>query len=133
MPVERVSKAFKDISMTFQTNPINRDLIALKNETAIARSIRNIVFTYPGERFFEPIMGYGPNQALFENLDLSYATKIEDDIKVSIKNYERRVKLIDVQVEPLYDENAFNIIIKYNIVGVDIPAQQLAFVLQPTR
>ena len=133
MPVERVSKAFKDISMTFQTNPLNRDLIALKNETAIARSIRNIVFTYPGERFFEPLVGYGPNQALFENLDLSYATKIEDDIKVSIKNYERRVKLIDVQVEPLYDENAFNIIIKYNIVGVDIPAQQLSFVLQPTR
>ena len=53
MPLERVSQGFKDLSMTFKRNPLNDDLIALKNETAIARSIRNIVFTVPGERFFD--------------------------------------------------------------------------------
>ena len=133
MPVERVSKSFKDLSMTFQANPLNRDIIVIKNETAISRSIRNLIFTYPGERFFEPLIGYGPNQSLFENLDEAYASKIEDDIRISIKNFEPRVKLIDVTVEPVFEDNTFNIIIKYNIVGVDLPAQQLSFVLQPTR
>ena len=57
MPLQRVSQGFKDISMTFQENPLNNDLIALKNENAIARSIRNIVFTLPGEKFFDPNFG----------------------------------------------------------------------------
>lgn len=133
MPVERVSKSFKDLSMSFQANPLNRDIIAIKNETAIARSIRNLVYTYPGERFFEPLLGYGPNKSLFENLDEAYASKIESDIRTAIKNFEPRVKLVDLTVEPIFDNNTFNIIIKYKIVGVDIPSQQLSFVLQPTR
>lgn len=133
MPVERVSKSFKDLSMSFQVNPLNRDLIAIKNETAIARSIRNLVYTYPGERFFEPLLGYGPNKSLFENLDEAYASKIESDIRTAIKNFEPRVNLVDLKVEPIFDNNTFNIIIKYKIVGVDIPSQQLSFVLQPTR
>ena len=49
MPLERVSQGFKDISMSFQSNPLNNDLIAIKNENAISRSLRNIVFTLPGE------------------------------------------------------------------------------------
>lgn len=133
MPVERVSKSFKDLSMSFQVNPLNKDLIEIKNETAIARSIRNLVFTYPGERFFEPLLGYGPNQSLFENLDEAYASKIESDIRNAINNFEPRVELVDLTVEPVFDDNTFNITIKYRIVGVDIPSQQLSFVLQPTR
>ena len=54
MPLERVSRGFKDLSMTFQSNPLNDDLIGLKNENAIARSVRNIVMTVPGEKFFQP-------------------------------------------------------------------------------
>ena len=48
MPLQSVSQGFKDISMTFQRNPLTGDLIALKNTNAITRSIRNIIFTYPG-------------------------------------------------------------------------------------
>ena len=133
MPLERVSQGFKDISMTFQNNPLNSDLIALKNETAIARSIRNIVFTLPGEKFFNPNFGSRVSRSLFENVDEISASIINDEIRNSINNFEPRVSLIDVQTIPDFDNGAFDVIIIYRVVGVDIPAQQLEFVLQPTR
>ena len=133
MPLQRVSKGFKDISMTFQTNPLNNDLIALKNETAIARSVRNIVFTLPGEKFFNPIFGSRLSKSLFENVDSISASVINDEIKNSIKNYEPRVSLINVQTDPDFDNNSFNVTIVYRIIGIDVQAQQLQFVLQSTR
>ena len=133
MPLERVSQGFKDISMTFQSNPLNSDLIALKNETAIARSIRNIVFTLPGEKFFNPNFGSRVSRSLFENIDEISASIINDEIRNSINNFEPRVSLIDVQTIPDFDNGAFDVNIIYRVVGADIPAQQLEFVLQPTR
>jgi phage baseplate assembly protein W len=133
MPLERVSQGFKDISMTFQSNPLNRDLIALKNETAIARSVRNIVFTLPGEKFFNENFGSKVSRSLFENIDEISASIINDEIRNSIANYEPRVRLIDVQTTPDYDNNGFNVVIVYRIVGIDVQPQQLQFVLQPTR
>ena len=133
MPLERVSQAFKDISATFQTNPLNGDLIAIKNETAIARSIRNIVFTLPGEKFFDEDFGSDISQALFENIDDISANIIQDQIRDSITNYEPRVRLIDVITKPNFDNNQFDVSIVYEIIGIDVPAQELQFVLQPTR
>ena len=133
MPVERVSKGFKDLSMTFQVNPVNYDLIALKNETAIARSIRNLVFTQPGEKFFNQNLGSRVSRQLFENMDAVSASFIEDEIRDTINKYEPRVRLVNVKVQPNYDENEFNVTIVYRIVGIDVLPQQLNFALQPTR
>jgi phage baseplate assembly protein W len=133
MPVERVSKGFKDLSMSFQVNPINYDLIALKNENAIARSIRNLVLTYPGERFFNQNLGSKVSRSLFENIDSISASVIKDEIENTIRNYEPRVDIIDVIVDPDYDNNNFNVTLKYYIIGIDVLPQQLSFALQPTR
>ena len=133
MPLERVSQGFKDISASFQTNPLNDDLIAIKNETAIARSIRNIVFTLPGEKFFDEDFGSDISRSLFENIDDISALRIKDEIRQSIINFEPRVDLIDVKVSPDFDNNAFNVTIIYEIIGADVPSQELQFVLQPTR
>jgi phage baseplate assembly protein W len=133
MPLERVSQAFKDISATFQTNPLNGDLIAIKNETAIARSIRNIVFTLPGEKFFDEDFGSDISRSLFENIDDISANLIQDQISQSIRNFEPRVRLRNVITDPNFDDNAFNVTIVYDIIGIDVPAQELQFVLQPTR
>jgi phage baseplate assembly protein W len=132
MPLERVSQGFKDLSMSFQVNPLNNDLIAIKNETAISRSIRNIVFTLPGEKFFNENFGSRVSKSLFENVDEISASIIKDEIENSINNYEPRVQLIEVQTIPDYDNGAFEVIINYRIIGADVPAQQLEFVLQPT-
>ena len=133
MPLERVSQGFKDISASFQTNPLNDDLITIKNETAIARSIRNIVFTLPGEKFFDEDFGSDISRSLFENIDSTSALFIREQIRDSITNFEPRVNLIRVDAIPLVDQHTFNVKIIYEIVGIDVPAQQLDFVLQPTR
>ncbi len=133
MPVERASKGFKDLSMSFQANPLNYDLIALKNESAIARSVRNLVLTQPGERFFNENLGSSISASLFENMDGMSASVIRDEIRSTIANYEPRVRLIDVIVSPNYDNNEFNVTIQYKIVGIDVLPQQLSFALSPTR
>ena len=133
MPLERVSQGFKDISMTFQSNPLNDDLIALKNENAIARSIRNIVFTLPGEKFFNSSFGSRITESLFDNIDEITATIIVDEITESIEINEPRVKLNDVKAFPDYDNNGFDVIITYEVIGTEIPTQELQFVLQSSR
>ncbi len=133
MPAERISKSFKDISLSFQVNPLNYDLIGIKNETAIARSIRNLVLTQPGERFFNQNLGSKVNRSLFENIDEISASIIKDEVENTIKNYEPRVKLIDVVVTPNFDDYEFTVSVSYFIVGVDVLPQQLSFALQPTR
>ena len=133
MPLERVSQGFKDLSMTFQANPLNDDLIVLKNANAIARSVRNIVFTLPGEKFFEPTFGSRITESLFENIHDITAAIIVDELRESIENFETRVQLIDVKAFPDYDNNTFDVTIVYEIIGIEIPAQELQFVLQSSR
>ena len=133
MPVERISRGFKDVSMSFQVNPITSDLIATKNETAIARSVRNLVLTRPGEKFFNPNLGSRVYETLFDNMDDISASIVEDDIRDTIDNYEPRVKLVSVKATPDYLGNAFDVVITYNIIGIDALPQQLAFALQSTR
>lgn len=133
MPVERVSLGFKDISLSLKTNPLTRDIIDIKNETAIARSVQNLVLTVNGERFFNPLIGSGVNRLLFENIDEFVADSIKTQIEISINNYEPRVELKSVEVTPNYDDNKFDVIIVYTIVGIDALPQQLSFALLPTR
>ena len=108
MPVQRVSKSFKDVSATFQVNPLNFDVIVINNANAIARSVRNLVFTIPGEKPFQPDVGSRVSALLFENMDQLTANSIEQEIKNTIDNFEPRVKLREVKVTPNYDSNEFN-------------------------
>ena len=95
MPLERVNNGFKDLSMSFQANPLSKDLIALKNANAIARSVKNIVFTLPGEKFFNQDFGSRITATLFENINDITANIIVDEITESIVRYEPRVQLIE--------------------------------------
>lgn len=133
MPVERISKGFKDISLSLQVNPLNYDIIEIKNETAIARSIRNLIFTLTGERFFNQTLGSNISQSLFESLDDVSAAVIQDEISNTIQNYEPRVDLISVDVSPNYDNYEFNVTIRYYIIGIDVLPQELSFALQSVR
>ena len=133
MPVERVSKGFRDISMSLEVNPINNDIIGVKNDTAIARSIRNLIFTVPGERFFNQDLGSKVSQILFDTVDDISASAIRDEIEETIIKYEPRVKLKDIRVKPDFDNYTFDVTIVYDIVGIDALTQQLNFALQPTR
>ena len=133
MPLERVSQGFKDVSMTFQKHPLTSDILALKNESAIARSVRNIVFTAPGEKFFDQDFGSRISRALFQNMTDISANIIKNEIKSSLRIYEPRVNVKRVEVTPNPDQNEYNVAIVYEIIGADVPAQELQFVLESTR
>jgi len=133
VPVQRRSKGFLDLSASFQANPMNSDLLVLKNENAIARSVRNLVLTIQGERPFSPILGSNVNNLLFENIDKLTAAAIRTEIRNTIENYEPRVEINEIIVNPNYDNNEFNVTVQYYIVGIDVPEQELTFALQPTR
>ena len=119
--------------MSFQVNPLTDDLIAIKNQTAISRSLRNLVLTLPGERFFNNDVGSRVIDLLFENMDDLTASSIQSEIENTIKNYEPRVKLLTTKVSANPASYEFDVIITYEIVGIDAQAQQLSFALQPTR
>ena len=133
MPVQRLSKGFKDLSASFQTSPLSSDLIALKNESAIARSVRNLVLTAQGERPFQPVLGTGVSRLLFENMDKLTASAIRSEIRTTIENYEPRVEINEILVEPDFEGNAMHVTLQYFIIGIDVPEQELTFALEPTR
>ena len=133
MPVQRISRGFKDLSASFQTNPLSNDLIALKNESAIARSVRNLVLTGRGERPFQPILGTGVSRLLFENMDKLTASAIRSELRTTIENYEPRVEINEIIVEADFERNAFDVTLQYFIIGIDVPEQELTFALEPTR
>ena len=133
MPVQRVSKPFKDISATFQTNPLNSDLIALKNENAISRSIRNLILTQPGDKPFQPDLGSEVYESLFETLDQITASSVQQQIENTIIKYEPRVDLRDVIVTANIPNNAFDVLINYEIIGIEASRQQITFALELTR
>ena len=133
MPVQRVSKPFKDISATFQTNPLNSDLIALKNENAISRSIRNLILTQPGDKPFLHDLGSEVYESLFETLDQITASSVQQQIENTIIKYEPRVDLRDVTVTANIPNNAFDVLINYEIIGIEASRQQITFALELTR
>jgi phage baseplate assembly protein W len=127
----RVSKQFKDISGTFKINPLNSDAIAIKNETAIARSVRNLIFTLTGEVPYSTI-GSSVNRLLFENMDAFTATALETEIRGVLTN-EPRINVISVDIVPNFDNNEFNVTLVYEIIGIDVPPQQLNVALVSAR
>jgi len=133
MPVERVSRGFKDISLSFKPHPITRDVIPLKNESAISRSVKNLVLTHLQERPFNPYLGSRLGESLFELMDTTSASLVSEEITSTIDNFEPRVKLRNVEVIPYYDSNAYDVTIVYEIVGIDAPPQQLNFLLESFR
>ena len=133
MAYKRVSRAFKDISLSFSPHPVTKDLPILKNEDAIKRSVRNVVETIPTEKFFNPDFGSDVYKSLFDFVDFGTANIIQDQIETSINNFEPRVDNVRVDVDPRPDENEFEVTVIYDIVGQEFPTQEFTFILESTR
>lgn len=133
MAIKRISRSFKDISLSFEPHPVTKDLATLKNERAIIRSVRNIVSTIPTERFFNSSFGSKVRAMLFNNPDYATIGVIRDQIINSINNFEPRVKNIQVDVNELYDDNSLEVTVIFDIIGQDFPTQEFTFILEATR
>jgi phage baseplate assembly protein W len=133
MDNRRISRAFKDISLSFEPHPITKDLPVLKNEAAIRRSVRNIVQTIPTEKFFNSLFGSDVRGSLFEFVDFGTASVISDQIQTSIENFEPRVNNLQVDVFPRPDLNEFEVTVTFDIIGQEFPTQEYSFLLEATR
>ena len=133
MVTQRVSRSFKDISLSFIPHPITSDLTILRNENAIVRSVRNLIETIPKERFFNSTLGSNVRSSLFDFVDFGTATNIKTEIETVISNYEPRIDNLTVEVDPQPDENTFEVTIIFDIVGQSIPSQSINFILEATR
>ena len=133
MAVQRISRAVKDISLSFDPHPVTKDLPVLTNERAIRRSVRNLVETIPTERYFNSTLGTNIRRSLFEFVDYATATIIEDQIINTVTFYEPRVSNLQVRVDPRPDDNSFDVKVVFDIVGLDVPTQQFSFLLEATR
>jgi phage baseplate assembly protein W len=133
MAIQRISRSFKDISLSFEPHPVTKDLPILKNENAIRRSVRNIVETIPTERFFNSLLGSDITRSLFENIDFGTSSVIQNQIEISINNFEPRVNNVIVEVDPNPDNNSFNVTVIFDIIGQEFPTQEYSFLLEATR
>ena len=133
MANRRISRAFKDISLSFDPHPVTGDLPVLKNEAAIRRSVRNIVQTIPTEKFFNPLFGSDIRGSLFDFVDFGTASVIADQIQTSIENFEPRVDNLEIQVFPRPDRNEFEVNVIFDIIGQEFPTQEYSFLLEATR
>ena len=133
MAIQRTSRAFKDISLSFSPHPVTKDLPVLLNERAITRAVRNLVETIPTERFFNSLLGTDIRDSLFENFTTTTVTVIEDQVRETIRNFEPRVGEIGVEVEARPDANELEVKVLFEIIGLDTPTQSFTFLLEPTR
>ena len=129
----RISRSFKDISLSFNMHPVTKDISVLKDANAIKRSVRNLVQTIPRERFFNSNLGSDVRSSLFDFVDFGTASVIQQQIETTIDNYEPRVDNLQVEVFPRPDRNEFEVNIYFNIIGQQFPTQAFQFILEATR
>ena len=133
MSAVRQSRRFKDISLSFRRLPVTNDVVAITNEDAIKRSVRNLVETINNERPFNSLIGSEVRNSLFEPADRDLLIRLETEIETSINNFEPRVNLRSVVASHPPDTNDISVEIIYDIIGLPTPTQELTFILQPTR
>ena len=133
MAIQRKSRAFKGISLSFSPHPVTKDLPVLTNERAIVRSVRNLVETIPTERFFNSLIGADIRGSLFENFTISTVSLIEDQIRTTVANFEPRVENLTIEVDGQPDNNSIDVNVIFDISGLDVPTQSFSFILEPTR
>jgi len=127
------SRAFKDINLSFKRHPVTNDVVTIRDEDAIKRSVRNIIFTILGEKPFEPDFGSTINESLFDLSTSLNEIRIADDITASLKRYEPRISDINVTVSLYPDSNEMNATVQYEIVGLPTPPQEVEVLLFPAR
>jgi phage baseplate assembly protein W len=132
MPIS-ISRSFKDISLSFSRHPVTNDILILKNEDAIKRSVLNLVQTQISERFFNNLLGTSVNSSLFELATQEIEIILKREIETVLNNFEPRIRLNNIEVEVIDDYNELTVKIVYDIVGLPLPLQNIEFILQPTR
>lgn len=129
----KISRGFKDFSLSFKKHPITNDIIAIFNEDAIKNSVTNLVRTTIGERFFQPSLGTNVEGSIFELSTTEISLALENEINQVLRNYEPRILVTSIEINASEDDYELEIIIEYNIIGIEPVDQVVNVILKPTR
>lgn len=133
--VDRRAK-YSDFKTSFAVHPLTQDLTLNTNEQAVARSIKNLIFTNPGERVFQNDIGSGILDSLFENIDEDFDIIAEDAVRDVISRYEPRAEIVNrpeigaygIVAEALPDQNAIRLEIYFRTINSPRPVRLQALV-----
>jgi len=117
----KVARLYKDFDMLFTKNALSGDINKKLDVNAVKQSIKTLLLTKPYERPFHPELGSALYQFLFENMDPQLGTNISTAVEQQIRNYEPRVDIMSISTEPDYDQNAYNVQIRFLIKGLNEP------------
>jgi len=126
-------QTFKDLSVTFKKHPVSNDLVSVKDKAAIVQAITALLLTRKGERPFQPQLGCGIQNVLFEPLDYGSAGIIRSEIKDVLNRYEPRITIDSIRCTPDDLNNGYEVEMSYTIVGRDDAPVAVEFFLERTR
>ena len=126
-------QTFKDLSVTFKKHPVSDDLVQVKDKAAIVQAITALLLTMKGERPFQPNLGCNVQRVLFEPLDYGSAGLIKSEIRNTLSRYEPRISIDGILCVPDYDNNGYEVELKYTIIGREDAPVAVEFFLERTR
>ena len=124
---------FKDLSITFKKHPVTNDLVTVKDKTAISQSIKSLLLTRRGERPFQPDLGSGLQDLLFEPMDYGSAALIKKEIRETLNRFEPRISITKLMCYPDLMNNGYDVELEYKIIGREDRAVALDIFLERTR
>ena len=124
---------FKDLSVTFKKHPVTDDLVTVKDKAAVAQSIKGLLLTRRGERPFQPELGSGLQNLLFEPMDYGSAALIKKEISDTLNRYEPRVSITRLYCFPDYGNNGYEVELEYVILDREDKPVALEIFLERTR
>lgn len=124
---------YKDLNIGFKPHPVTEDLMVVKNDADIRQSIKNLLLTRKGERLFNSKIGTGLMDLLFDQADFGNASLIRDEIIVLLSNYERRVRILELEVDVNFEDNGYDISLSYELIGRNDVPVTLEFFLESVR
>lgn len=121
MTTKAVNRIYSDLDLSFAAHPITGDVARKYDVNAVKQSLKVLILTNFYERPFQPKLGSPIYGMMFENIDMITANSLKLRIELLINKYEPRVRSQQIDVVPLFDQNAFKVSIYFYVVGVSDP------------
>jgi len=118
----RNKEIYSDFMTNFNAHPNTGMLLKRTNVEAVKRSLRNLLSTDKGERFFAPEFGGDIKKYLFEPADSITKENLKVSIGETIKRYEPRALVDTVNIALSNDEQTYIIDIIFRVINNPDPA-----------
>ncbi len=127
------TKPYSDFDFPFKKHPVTKDVPIKRDVEAVKQSVRNILLTRRGEKFFDPDFGGSLTEFLFENFDIVVEAEMNQRIVNTLRNYEPRVKVLNIEIEDLSERNALHLRLEVQILSPENLTTDIEFIIERLR